>query len=200
MWQVKEEWFIFVLPYKLDGLFGIAFGKGVLIDGRLDDLLVPHQGKGRQSLVAISVSHIVTVGNAEIGIESLTRGEELGLIALVPFSDADTDIPLSFENLRDGPLVRVKPPAITWNNHKATPVALMHTDSERITTCQQAGPRRTAYAAGYIEARKLGSFFSHPIHARSSVLRRSKTSDIAIAHIIHEDDDEVCFPLLSGCI
>ena len=79
--QVEKEGPRFVLANKLGGLFGVAFGDGGLVGGPFDFFLVAEEGdvevaafrraKGRAVFYFAIAVHVVAIGDAEIGVETV---------------------------------------------------------------------------------------------------------------------------------
>ena len=97
-------------------LVGVAAGDGALVDGMLEDFLVFNQWGFPDAaffgfapiLVPFAiawafgvcrVTHVIGVGNAEVGIKALRGGQELRVVAEVPFTHACCGIALGLEHI-----------------------------------------------------------------------------------------------------
>ena len=74
MGQVKEERFFPTGLDETNRLFGVAPGQVVAIHGGFDNLFITHQRQLGPFFRALVARHVIAVGNAEEGVETLARG------------------------------------------------------------------------------------------------------------------------------
>ncbi len=87
----------------------VALGERRLIRLFLDHLLVAPQRQRREAVFAPGLpTHVVAVGQSEVAVESVTGGQELGLVAQVPFANQLGGIALPLEKRGDRLLLRVQ--------------------------------------------------------------------------------------------
>ncbi len=67
----------------------------------------------------------------------------------------------------------------------------MVADSSRVTPRQQTGPRRTANGSGRVVIREPDSLIGHRVNPRRLYLGRAITSEIVVALVVDEDEDDI---------
>ena len=117
-------------------------------------------------------------------IESALRREKLGLVTEVPFADAHRSVALLLEQAGDSVLLGAEPGRAGREDDVG------HGDALGITAGHYLRPRRRTDGRG-VEAGEFHSLRGHPVKVRSTVHFRAERSDIAVTHIVNEDDDEV---------
>ena len=116
--QVEEEGPVLVGVDELDGLVRVALRRAVLVDRGLDDRLV-RASAAAAGVLRLPVAHVVAVGDAEVVVEALPRGQELRLVAEVPLADARRGVAPGLEQLGDGDLLGVEALAAAREEHEA---------------------------------------------------------------------------------
>ena len=174
--QIQEKRTIGVFADERFGFVGVAFDDAalLLIGQQFRHLVVAHQrrdalaGRGRDPL------HVVRVGNAEVAIEALASGKELGLVPQMPFADARRGVTAILELFGDSHLGRIQPLALSWEKHAG------HRHPRTIAAGQELCSRDRTNGRR-VERSQLHPFLRHPIQVRRALLRRSKGTDVGIA-------------------
>jgi len=118
--EVDEEGAIFVFFDELDGSFGVLGGELLLVfpgDLGVDDFVFVDEGEVRPAFDSffhgevedsgVVGPHVVGVGETEVVVEAVLHGEELFMVAEVPFAIAGGRVALLFADFGDGDFVRV---------------------------------------------------------------------------------------------
>ena len=193
MREVEEKGLCGVCFDERNGLFSVSPCDGGLLDGGLGHLLISKEGKGD-----VLASHIIRIGNAKIGIKSLSGWEEVGLIPEMPLADAGGGIALLLEDLGDGDFIRIEPLACCGKENPLVVLIDVHVEPAWVATGQETGAGRGADAAGDIEVGEAHALPGHLVDGWGSVLSGAKAADVAVAHVIHVDEDDV--GLLGICL
>ena len=169
--QVQEERLPLLLaPQEADRFIRVALGQRAHVVGRLELLHVPPE---RDSSVVVRAKRAKKVVEAlVVRKQALQRPAS----AHVPFPDGRSCVASFAEHFGGCHLVRTDGPAAA----DATGMAPRH---ER--------PSRRAANSLRIEAREAGAFLRHAVETRGAVLLRPVTSQVAIADVVQEDDDEI---------
>ena len=110
---------------KLNGFIGVAPRDGALVNGMLEDFFVFNQrGFPDAAFFGVApilvpftvawafgvcrVTHVIGVGNAEVGIKSLGGWKEFRVVTEVPFTHTRGGVALGLEHVRDGSFPGVK--------------------------------------------------------------------------------------------
>ena len=131
-----------------------------------------------------SASHVVGVGDAEVAVEPMPRGQKLGLIAQMPFAHTHGGIAQLAEILGHGVFLGVQ--AIPTGGEKHA----WHTHARRVATGQQLRPRCGTNRRG-IKARELTPFFRHTIQMRRAVELGAERANIPVAHVVDENQNQI---------
>ena len=185
-----------------DGLLGIAPGKQVQIGRALEDFVVPHQF-GLPALRLDLASRAVVRRSAEEVVETLVVRHQFGTVGSgsraalvpaaageVPLADQAADIIPCGKDLGDSQLVGMQ------HGVRALGVAGL-ADANRIAAREQ---RRSGGPADVlrIEVRQSNAFGGHAVDVGRSGVAVAVASEIAIAEIVGEDDDEIRGVLTGG--
>ena len=73
-----------------------------------------------------------------------------------------------------------------------------HVHTLGVAARHEGGPRRRAHRSGHVEIGKRKAFCGHAIQVRRAIDGRAKGTDIAVAEIVDEDDDEVVLRVVSS--
>ena len=131
-----------------------------------------------------SAAHVVGVRDAEVAVEPMPRGQELGLIAQMPFAYAHGCVAQLAKIFGHGVFLGVQ--AIPTGGEKHA----WHTHARRVATGQQLRPRCGTNRRG-IKARELTPFFRHTIQMRRAVELGAERANIAVAHIVDENQNQI---------
>ena len=74
---------------------------------------------------------------------------------------------------------------------RARPECAVDADAIGITPCEKCGARGRAHGLRDVKVREFRAFAREPIDVRSGVTFRAKDSEVAIALVVREDDDDV---------
>ena len=186
--QVEEKVFV-RLGAGLDefhSLLGILPGDASLafILQQLGHLVIAQQRMHALARGGGSAAHVVGVRDAEVAVEPMPRGQELGLIAQMPFAYAHGGIAQLAEILGDGVFLRVEPVSASGEKHA------WHANAGRVATGQQLRSRCGANRRG-IKARELTPFFRHAIQMRRAVELGAERANIAVAHVVDENQNQI---------
>ena len=150
---------------------------------------IPHEGQW--DFLAV---HVITVGNAEVMIEAVVGRHEVRVIPEMPFPDTHGGVILFLQDFGNGDFFWIETLTRRRKEHTKILFIDMHADSARITAGHEAGARRGAYRAGRIKVSEPHAFPGHLVKDRRCVLLGSEGSDVGIAKVIAEDDNDVRFP------
>ena len=187
------------VPMRLDelnGLVGDNFTEKRLI-GAIGDishrLILTNDGQG---LIGAAIGdrvaalvpwpHVVGIGNPEVFLESLGEGEKGLLITKVPLAEAAGGVALFLQHLGDGDFVRVESSVLAGENDGS-----VHANAMRIAAGEQGRARGGAGSVGNVKLPQRISLRRHPIEVGCLVHRIPERTDVAVAHVVDEDDDDV---------
>ena len=186
---------------EVDRSFRVSRCEQVSVDRSLDHGLAFHQRKWRPAFSVESIAeplpgwlcHVVAVRNPEKLIEPLPRREKLRLIAKVPFADHPRCVPLLLEHFRNRCFAWVEP--LSGGRKKYAQIFLvhMHVHAPRVATGHQARAGWGADRASGVKVGQAHAFLGHSVENRSGVCFRAEGTDVRIAQIVTEDDDQVWF-------
>ena len=189
MWNVAEEGLVLVLVDEVDrgirygiGDQGLAFGVGDM--GHRFVSLDPGQGRVFSFRVS-SHPHVVGIGNALVFVEALGKRHEGRLIAQMPLSEATGGVTRFFQDFGNGDFGGVQSPFVGREDH-----ALSHSDAVGVTTRQEGRSGRGACGRTDVKVSQFHPFLGHAVEVRGGVVR-SEGSDVPVAHVVNEDDDDV---------
>ena len=117
-------------------------------------------------------------------VEAVPRGQELGLVAQVPLADAHRGVALLLEQLGHRLLLGADADGADREEH----VGQRHPLG--VAAGHHLCPRRRADRRG-VEAGQLHPFGRHAVQARRAVELRAERPDVAVAHVVDEDHDEI---------
>ena len=129
--------------------------------------------------------HIVRIWQTIILVETILQRQELFLASQMPFTEDSGTISFLFQYFSDRHLVRMNPIV------RIRPRSAGETDTIRITTGQQAGPRRSTDRLSRQEMCKTNAFRRHSIDIRSGIPVSPVTRKISITHIIQINQDDI---------
>ena len=128
--------------------------------------------------------HVVGIGDAKVGIEALSSWEKLDLVAKMPLAEATRGVAGITEIVGDGMLGRIES-LVTLGKEDAG-----NGNPRGVAAGEQLGSRRGADRSG-VEAGQLHALLGHAVEVGGAVVGRAEGADIAVAHVIDKNDDEV---------
>jgi len=189
--QVKEERLVLVRLNVADGLLRVALREVVAIHGRFDDIFIAHERQLGPNVGHFVLRHVIAVRNAEVGVETLARGQELRLVPQMPFADDGGGVARAFHHLGHGGLLRMQALRGHGLKHEGALVADMQVQPARVAARHGGGAAGSADAAGGIKTGQPHALGGHLVQMRRAVLRQPvEAGHIAIAEIVAEDKDE----------
>ena len=129
--------------------------------------------------------HVIGVGQAEIIIEAMLHRQKLFVMAQVPFAVTGGGIAFLFADLSQSHLTCVD--AVGCLGAECAENAYAHI----VTAGEQSRSRGAAHGLGYIKICELAAFPGHAVEMWRGVSLRAKGADVGVAHVVHEDDDDV---------
>ena len=164
--QIEKEWF-FRCGFCLDvanRFFGVLAGHAALvfIFKKFSDPFITEQWRDLLSAFGGGALHVIGVGDPEVGVESLSRGEKFSLIPEMPFSDAGRGVARFLQVISNRILFRVQSFRLTGKEDSGDG------DSRCIGSGEQLGPGGRANRSG-IEAGQGHSLRRHLIEMRRRV-------------------------------
>lgn len=191
---------------EVDGALRVAASDGALIDRKLDDFfvfverraplrergfgIIPQRvhaiGPTLRSALVVGMVHVVRVRDAEVGVEALSSRQNFGMVAEVPLADAGRGVALGFEVIGDGVFIRMQALGRGRKKHMQ-----MHADTFRIASSEQSGARGSAHRRGDEKIGEFSAFLREAIDVRRANGFRSKTTEVAIAHVIHKNHHHI---------
>ena len=188
--RVLGAWFLVLrclgAADELHGLVGVDFLDAILV--RLIEqalhLLIAHERHDAATVHARRFEHVIGIRDAEVVIKALLRRQKRRLVAEVPFADALRGIAQRPQAIRDGVLLRMQPVFAAGRIHAG------HGNACAIAPGHELRPRYAAHWRG-VERRELQALPRHAVEVRRLLLHRAKRSDVAVAEVINEVDDDV---------
>ena len=129
-------------------------------------------------------AHVIGVGDAKVAIKTMPRGKELTLISQMPFTHAHGGVSKFLEVIGDRMFFRVEPIATGRKEYAG------HSHARRVATGHQLCPRSRTNRRG-IETGELATFLGHAVEIGRSVELGTVGANIAIAHVINEDENQI---------
>ena len=186
--EVEKEGLVLVHAAEAEGLVSVALHEsGLLRFGeQLDHLVIAHQRDDTRGGALGGQLHVVGIGKAKVVVEPLFPRQELRLVAKVPLADASRGVSMFLQPLRDRRLGRIQTMAIS------RAIDARNRNARPITTGHQL---RAGYGTDRcrVETGDLGAFTRHAVQLRRLLQGRAKRPDVAIAHVVNKDDDDVGF-------
>ena len=189
---------------ELDGFLSIAGGERVLVGRCFDDFLIAQQGQRRRGGFAAasflrrlfgrrvrSDSHVIGVGQTEVVVEAAPGGQEFRLVTEVPLADGHRGVALLFQQPGHGMFLGAQPGGAGGKDNQG------HRDPFGIAPGHHLGPRRGADRRG-IKAGQFHPLGGHAVQIRRAVEFRVEGANVAIAHIVNQDDNEIRFWRVGG--
>ena len=188
--EVEEERFALMLVDVLDRLLRVIRRDVIpALHGFHNDLLIAHDRAAHRRVLHQDGEAIEARGAVEVvealGIRHGRRIEASGafaVVAEVPFADDPRRITRRFQHLRHRDLLRMR--------HG---VELFHitrfSDANRIRSRHQRRPRHPTNRLR-VETRQPQTFRSHPVEVGCLDFGRAKATQIVVALIIREDEDD----------
>ncbi len=205
VWHVEKEWFALVAADELLRLLGVAFDDRVLIHRAFDHFGVAKQrdvprgdvafdpGTIQVAVLALHAVHVVGVGDAEVAVEAVVGRQEFRQVADVPFTHGRSGIALGLENLSNGGLLGVQADVVAWKQNAGD------AHSRWVAAGHQPGAGRRANRSKRIKVGELHSFLGHVVQVRGLDGFRTEDTDVLVALVVHENEDEVrCARALGG--
>ena len=112
------------------------------------------------------------------------------MVPKVPLAEATGGIAFVLKHFSNGDFLGIQAMDVTGKEHDVAG-ALGQADPLRVASRHKGGPGGTANRRGNVEGCELHAFFGHPVEMRRFVLCRAEGADVAIAHVVNEDHDEV---------
>src|SRR5690606_27565635 len=125
--------------------------------------------------------HVVRVRDAEVAVETLPRGEELGTMAEVPLPDARGGVAALPERLGDRPLLGGEPAFRIGKED--SPAVAAHAVSHGKAPGEKGGATRSANGRGRIELGEPHAFACHAVEMRRADRRMPVGGEIAVAEV-----------------
>gem|GEM_PF-1822351 len=138
--------------------------------------------------LVLRVIHVVRVGDAVVGVEAVRCREHLRMVAEVPFAETGRGVAPLPQVVGDSVFVRVK--AGIRSGEKYAPV---HPHPFRVATGKKCCPRGTADGRGGHEAGEFAPLSSESVEMGRANRGRAEGPEIAVAHVICEDEYKVGF-------
>ncbi len=204
MGEVEEERLVLVAFDERDGAFGVAGGELALIGG--GDLGVDHPVIFYQRQVGVGVlvprfvdvggmerPHVVRVGQAEVFIEAVAGGEELRVMAEVPFADGGGGVALGAEQFAEGEFaIGDAVPGIRAEG-------AVDADAVRVASGEQGGAGGGADRLGDVEIGEAPTVPCHAIDVRGGDMVAAEAAEIGVALVVGEYDDDIGRGRGEGC-
>jgi len=111
----------------------------------------------------------------------------------VPLAKATGGVAILTKHFSNGDLIGVEPALVAGKGDHQIAITTIHTNAVGVGAGEQGGPRWGASGIGDIELSELDSLLCHPVQVRGLVYLVAKGPDIAVAHIIDEQDHDVGF-------
>ncbi len=181
--KIEKERVAPSVPDEANRLGGIALGERLLDDRLLDDLLVAHERHGR--ILPSRVVHVVAVGDPEVAIEPMPRGQIPRQVPEVPLADASRLVAAGLERLGERQLLRLDAILAVREQHPREP------GPNLVPSSEQGGPRRRAHRRRHVELGQLYAFGRHPIEVRRLNPCRAEAPEIAVAQVVGEKQHDV---------
>ena len=119
-------------------------------------------------------------------IETVPGRQKIGLVAEMPFADGHRGIALPFQQLGDRMLFRTNADRAGRTDHVG------QRDALGVAAGHHLRPRRRADGRG-VEAGEFHAFPGHAVQVRRAIQLRAERPDVAVAHVVDENHDEVRF-------
>jgi hypothetical protein len=135
--------------------------------------------------------HIVRVGNAEVFVEAVIRGQVRVQMAQMPLADTARGIAVVLQMPRDGDLIRGQPGGVPWEEYAG------HSRPGILAAREQSRARWRTHGIAGVEICE-----AEPVFRQRIDMRRpdggTVAADIAIAQVVAIDHHEVGLTLLRG--
>ena len=198
--EVNEKGFRLVFLDVLDSFLGVTPGDGGLYGRSFDNLGIAHQGhipklhlwfpKSRAALGRIGHTiHVVGVGNAKVSVEAIVRRQELRQMPEMPFADGGGGVAFRFQSFRQRDFTLRQSTSTVWKQHTAFVAA--HAAAYGQPSGEQRRAAGRAHGSSTIKLRELDTLRRHAIEVWRGDGGMSEAPQIAIAHVIAEDDHKV---------
>ena len=161
---------------KSKAFCGVAFRQLREIRAFFDDVFVLQQGEGR---------HVVAVGEPEVLVEALPRGQEDSGVAQVPLANRRRRVADRLEHVGDGHLPGIEP------DGTARLEDVRHADPYRVTAGHQRGPGRRTDGRADVEVGELDAFGGEAVEVGRGEPLRAEHADVGVALVVGEHDDDV---------
>jgi hypothetical protein len=187
MREVKQKRFLAILFDKRFRLPGIPGGEMSLVNRHLNRFFVLIEFQAIRHGGDIGLVHVVAIKKSVILVEAVTARIVLGQIAEMPLAEAGCRVAFLLEGLGERNLGIHKS---EWLTRKED---AHQSRAERVASGQQRGARGRTHRCRGIEVRELHAFAAHSIDVGSSNDRIAEASDVAVAHVVSQDDHDVGF-------
>ena len=184
--EVEVEGLVLIATDEVDRFLGIELDHAALTFPvhQLGDLLISQERDDRDLGVGALLEHIIGVRNAQVVVEALAGGQELGLIAEVPLADHLGGVAFFFKSLGYSYFSRIKPDRLTREIDPGD------RDAGAVAAGHHLGAGNRADRGG-VEASQLHPLLGHPVQVRGALLGRPIGSDVPVTHIIDKDHHHV---------
>src|SRR5262249_47374377 len=125
------------------------------------------------------------VWEAEVFVKAVVGGQELRMMAEMPFAEASRGESLLFDELREGHFIAGN--AVI----RAMIERPRNADAHVVAAGHQTRARCRADGLGHVKVGKDSPFVRESIQIWSAVGLGAKWADIGIAHVVNKDDDDV---------
>ncbi len=147
-------------------------------------LFVTHQGMNPLAVGGGSAAHVIGVGDAEVAIKTLARRQEFALIPQMPLAYTHGGVAQFLQVIGHCMLRGVESIAAGWKENAGD------THPRRVAAGQELGTRGRANRGG-VETGELAAFPGHAVEVWRAVQSGAVGADIAIAHVINEDENQI---------
>ena len=144
-------------------------------------------------LLRVARPHVVRIGETEVFVEAVMRGQERLLMSKMPLAIDRCGITALLQHFGDRHLVRVD--AVL----RRVVQRALNSHAVRVRAGQQGGTRSRAHCLRHVEVGQSDAFGGHPIEVgrvRAGRARdRAERADVGVAQVVGVHDDEVGQPL-----
>ena len=115
----------------------------------------------------------------------MLQGQEHFMMPQVPFADSRCGVAFLLQHLSDGCFRRIDANTVCWKKRTR------NTESVGITTREQSCSGCTTNGLRSYKIGEADTFIGHPVDVRRLIVQRPGNTQIAITHIVQEDQDHV---------
>ena len=173
---------------ELDCTIGVESGELTLVGHGLHDVCAIEKREWRVGAGfggGMVRPHVIGVGQAEIFIEAMGGGQELGGVAEVPFAEDSGAITAVVEQFGESELVGVDAGFGAWSE------SAMDADAIGVATGEQGGTGGGADGLGDVETGEPRPFAGEAVEMRGANLGGAVAAEIAPAEVIRKDQNDI---------